>query len=460
MLQIHIETLGCKINHYESACIYDNFFLKGFVKAETIDSADIIIINTCTVTNRSDFKSRNLINKAKAVKQKNHSVKIIVTGCYSQRNKEEVMASGYVDLVVDNNQKEKIVEYKHLINNIPNPINEQQQTNYQSDAKNQIPKFQEIESFIEFSELNMNIMSERSRAFLKIQDGCDFKCSYCAVPFARGKPRSRSLKSILDQVDKFLSYGYEELVLSGVNLGLYSSEGYDLSDLLQKLSEYKNNKNEIKRIRLGSLEPQLFTEKLCQTLKDIEKICPHFHIPLQTGSDELLQLHNRGYTVEDFIKVVDSLQKIKPNSAVGLDVIVGLPNETEELFEKTFNLLKNMEFTYLHVFIYSKRKGTLAASMKGQIHGTIAKERSKWLLDLSMEKKNEFINKLIEEQVGLNAVQESYDLESRLWRGTSDRYLKVYSQNADDGQQDKHKLLKFLPKSRYLDGVLCEKYLY
>ena len=537
MPSIYVETLGCKINQYESACVLESFLQNGFQRSNDIKTADIIVINTCTVTNRSDYKSRNLIKKAENLKELNQAVKIIVTGCYSQRNKDEVISSGLVDLIVDNNQKDKIfslvTSYKLQEISPPPPL--LQSHNPYRDIQGKIDnllmggrmkdtsvlsshsisqseigttrgmQWVEAECFKEFSDLNTSSMGDRSRAFLKIQDGCDFYCSYCAVPFARGKPRSRSVDSTLKQVEYFSSTGYEEIVLSGVNLGLYSSDGHDLADLLYKLSEF----DDLKRIRLSSLEPQLLTDKLLQAIDEIPKICRHFHIPLQSGSNELLKIHNRKYTVEDVERVVSKLQitnylslaqgvksQILPPptppinvggaslpinvgegqkvSAIGFDVIVGLPGETEELFEETYKFLEKLDFTYLHVFIYSKRKGTIAASMKGQVNGKIAKERSKRLLELSQNKKKVFFEKLIENQIPLFAQKEGYDKEKKMWYGTSDRYVKVYVRVTSYKLQDKSYKIqdtrlpsisqseigttkKLLPKSIFFDGVLCEE---
>jgi threonylcarbamoyladenosine tRNA methylthiotransferase MtaB len=397
MPNIFIETLGCKINQYESACILDEYLQAGYQKADDINNADIIIINTCTVTNRTDYKSRYLINKAKQAKIKKNA-KIIVTGCYSQRNREEIEALGFVDLIVDNNSKD---------------IN-----------------------------MNTTSMDERSRAYLKIQDGCDFFCSYCAVPYARGKPRDRSLESIIKQVKILLDNGYEELVLSGINLGLFK----DLHGLLYELAKY----DKLKRIRLSSIEPQLFTEKLLKAIGYIDKICPHFHIPLQSGSDTLLKLHGRKYTTTQFLNIVERLQQLKPYTALGFDVIVGLPHETDELFQETYQLLKNLDLTYLHVFIYSKRKGTPAATMPNQVHGTAAKERSKQLIELGKIKKKAYIATLINNHIPLYATPETYNEKKKLWHGTSDRYVKAYF------KVETPYMVSLLPQHHYLDGVYCE----
>jgi len=444
MFSIFVETLGCKINQYESACMVDDFLARGFIVSDSMVKADIIIINTCTVTNRTDYKSRHLINKARKIKQINNEVKILVTGCYSQRNRDEIMQTGQIDLIVDNNSKNRIFEYLNKL--------------YTREFDT--CHFAEAKDFEDFSEMNMQRMRGYNRAFLKIQDGCDFFCSYCAVPFARGKPRSRSFESIIFQVKKLLSAGYNEIVLSGVNLGLFNFEEFDLADLLYKLSEF----HDLKKIRLSSIEPQLFSDKLLDAIQSIEKVCPHFHIPLQTGSDYLLKTHQRKYTVSKFLEILQKLFMAKPFAAIGLDLIVGLPFETDALFDETYELLRSIDFAYLHVFVYSKRKGTSAASMKGQVHGSIAKERSERLLKLSLQKKTSFIETLVKNQVFLYASKESYDDLQKMWYGTSDRYVKVFFQSVhfpfDQNDRDSDMSMKILlPKSHMRDGVFCEEVL-
>jgi len=353
-------------------------------------------------------------------------VKIVVTGCYGQYNRDELLASGMVDLIVDNNDKNRIFEY----------INSDKEIG-----------FNKADEFIDFTEMNMNSVNERSRAFLKIQDGCDFKCTYCIVPSVRGKPRSRSFDSVLEQVERFLSAGYEEIVFGGINLGLY--EGLD--KFLYALAKY----DKLKRIRLSSIEPQLFTDRLLSAIGDIDKVCPHIHIPLQVGSDYLLRLHGRKYMVTQFMELIDRLQAIKPHCAFGFDVIVGLPEETDELFQETYDLLKGIDFAYLHVFVYSKRKGTEAAKMKQQVHGSVAKERSNKLLALELIKRDRYMRRLIDEKVVLYAVPEAFDEKSGMYSGTTDRYVKARFEVGGLRFKDKE-VLPLRPIKSINDGVYCE----
>ena len=430
MPNIYIETLGCKTNQYESSYIIDNFIENGYNVTDDIKTADIIVINTCSVTNRTDYKSRYLINKAREIKEKNPSIKVAITGCYSQKNKNELLKSGFIDLIADNNSKHKIYEYLH-----------------QPEAKIVDFEFLEAEYFTDFPDMEIMQIPNRNRATIKIQDGCDFDCTYCIVPSVRGNPRNRSYQKIESQLQILLENGYQEIILAGINLGLFP----DLPNLLYKLADFQR----LQSIRLSSIEPNLFSEQLLQAIKKIDKICPHFHIPLQSGSDTILKKHKRRYSIATFTSLIKTLHEITLYPAIGFDIIVGLPGESDELFEETFSLLKNLDFTYLHVFIYSKRKGTPASLMDSQIHGSIAKERSRKLLDLSNHKKKEYIIKLISYQVELLTIIEGFDQKTKLYYGTSNRYIKCYFREFSAASYS-HKSIFLYPKKLYSDGVLCE----
>jgi threonylcarbamoyladenosine tRNA methylthiotransferase MtaB len=272
------------------------------------------------------------------------------------------------------------------------------------------------------------------------------KCSYCAVPGVRGRSRSRSVKNIFKQVELLVENGYIEIVLGGINLGLYS-ETLDLPDLILELSKY----DRLKHIRLSSIEPQLFTEKLLMVIGSIDKICPHFHIPLQSGSDYLLKRHGRNYDTKLFIDLIHKLQELKPDCAFSFDVIVGLPGETDEHFLHTYNFLKSIDLAYLHVFIYSKRPNTPATIMKDQVHGKITKYRSKQLLELSEQKKEMYISKLINNDYKLTAHIESAT-SNDMYTGMTDRGIMAYF-----SQPTKHNgQVRLIPKKLYKDGIYCE----
>jgi len=424
--KISAATFGCKVNQYETSCILDDFVSNEFQIVDFNKQADIYIINTCTVTNRTDYKSRNAIRKALKEKEKNPEIKVIVTGCYSQRNYEEIKKLGDVDLIIDNNKKGKVLECINRINAF---------------------KFQEISAATEFEEISTNSMIDRTRAFIKIQDGCDYYCSFCAVPYARGHSRSRKKANVLSQIKKLLKNGYKEFVLGGINLGLYGREKpekYFLSDLLDDIEKI----NGVELIRLSSIEPQLFTDDLLQFLQRSKKICPHLHIPLQVGCDELLNKMNRKYTTEEFSDLIKKLHQTIPDLAIGLDVITGLPGESDELFSRTEKFLSELDFAYLHVFSYSKRPGTKAAEMKDQINGKKIKERSNQLIQLSKKKTGKYVDKILNKNMMLSGIIENR--ENCYWTALSGHYIRIYLKN---NEELKGKYLKFKSVKKIFDGI-------
>ncbi|MCK4311576.1 MAG: tRNA (N(6)-L-threonylcarbamoyladenosine(37)-C(2))-methylthiotransferase MtaB [Candidatus Cloacimonetes bacterium] len=432
-------TFGCKVNQYETACIVDDFINAGYQVVDYNEPADVYIINSCTVTNRTDYKSRNAIRKAIKRKEVNPSVKIVVTGCYAQRSYEEIKELGNIDLIIDNNSKGKILE---CINRMPRC------NNWCVDANLDAFHFQDISKVTGFEELFTTSMIDRTRAFIKIQDGCDYFCAYCAVPFGRGNPRSREKENVLLQIEKLVENGYKEFVLGGINLGLYSRENkkdkYYLSHLLWDIEAIKG----VKLIRLSSIEPQLFDDDLLDFFKESKKLCPHFHIPLQVGCDELLTKMGRKYSTADFREVIREIKQILPDVAIGIDVIVGLPGEKDDLFSKTHNFLTSLDFTYIHVFPYSKRPGTKAEKMNGHIHGKIIRERSKKLIELSRDKLQEYLDYIVKNNVGLRGIIEKKT--KNYWTSLSDHYIRIYLKR---NEFLKKKYLHFFPACKKFDGI-------
>lgn len=422
-------TFGCKVNQYETSCILDEFVQQGYKIIDFSESADVYVINSCTVTNRTDYKSRNALRKALKQKEKNSNIKVVITGCYSQRNRAEILKIGNVDLIVDNNEKSKIYA---LIENNKNLSGLQ-------NLKGSNPNI--------FDELSTTQMIDHSRAFIKVQDGCDYYCAYCAVAYARGTSRSRDKENVLDQIKILTTKGYREFVLGGINLGLYGREKKDhyfLADLLIDIEKI----NDVKLIRLSSIEPQLFTEDLLEYFKNSKKICPHFHIPLQVGSDELLQKMGRKYTTAEFSKTIRRLKNIFPDCAIGIDVIAGLPGETEELFQETFSYLQSLDFTYLHVFSYSSRPGTRAAEMPNQINGKIINHRSNILTQLSQQKTEIYISQILNSKIELRGVIEQK--KDKFWTALSDHFIRIYLKSEIDIRK---KYLHFFPVKKRFDGV-------
>ena len=334
-------TLGCKVNQYETNAMAQKFLEKGYQvieenKEDSEENPDVCIINTCTVTNMSDRKSRQMLRR---MKEKNPDTIVVAVGCYAQVAKEELLKIPEIDLVLGNNEKVEIIKYieDYLEENI---------------------KRLEIEDVMqskEFSDFGDITFSEKTRAVIKIQDGCDRFCSYCIIPYARGRVRSRKPQSIISEISKIAEKGIKEVVITGIHIASYGKdfkEDYKLIDLLEEI----NKINKIERIRLGSIEPLLITEEFVERIKRLEKICHHFHLSLQSGCDETLKRMNRRYTTEQFQHIVELLRKSYNDVNLTTDIIVGFPGETEEEFNKTYEFLKNIKFYKMHVFKYSPRK--------------------------------------------------------------------------------------------------------
>ena len=419
--RIAIATLGCKVNTYESATIVESF--EGSEVVDFSQDADIYIINTCTVTNRSDYKSRNLIRKALKKKELNPKIKIIVTGCFAQRSPDEIAEMGEIDFIIDNQAKLDIAEI----------------------VSGRDYAFADIMQAKDFAYRPLTSMLTHTRAYLKIQDGCDFYCSYCAIPYGRGHSRSARFEDVIAQANIFAKQGYKEIVLGGVNIGLYSSvaqdavpaksspvvadsvpptpqailQPQDLASVVQALA----NIPKLQLIRISSIEPQLFSTELIQKLSQIDKLCPHFHIALQSGSDAVLQAMCRKYTAALVRDMVNEILSLFPDAAIGFDVICGFPSETDALFEQTFNFLSSLPISYLHVFSYSKRKGTPAATMPNQINGKIKTQRVRQLTSLSLTKKEEYARLLKKQNPLIRGVVELSENGSS--ESLSDHYLRI-----------------------------------
>ncbi|PKN73023.1 MAG: tRNA (N(6)-L-threonylcarbamoyladenosine(37)-C(2))-methylthiotransferase MtaB [Candidatus Cloacimonetes bacterium HGW-Cloacimonetes-3] len=395
--RIATRTLGCKTNQAESAIILDQF-PKGAVELVDWDSeADIYLINTCTVTNRTDYKSRYHIRQALVRKVVNPNVKIIVTGCYAQRSKDEIALLGEVDYIVDNQQKLNIATLLATHNH----------------------SFTDIMQATNFSYQPVTNMQGHTRAFQKIQDGCDFYCAYCAVPYARGHNRSATMEQVLEQARLFVQNGFKEIVLGGVNLGLYKDEAHTLAHVVTAMAQIEG----LELIRLSSIEPQLFTQQLIDQLRTIDKVCPHFHIPLQSGSDTVLKRMGRRYDTALVQALVSNVLMAFPDAAIGFDVITGFPGESEAEHNNTYQFLSSLPLAYLHVFSYSKRKGTPADKMPNQVPKDVKHTRTNQLTALSEQMETAYRQKLIADKVLLRGVVEaSPNGESEF---LSDHYIRV-----------------------------------
>ena len=335
----------------------EQFIKKGYKIKEFNEKADIYIINTCTVTNMADRKSRQMLRRVKEI---NKDALVVATGCYAQVAKEELEKIPEIDLIYGTNEKNKIAEF--LLGTFPSGVSG---TNGVSGTFGKLDngKVTDVMYQKEFLDFGTTSYTEKTRAVVKVQDGCDRFCSYCIIPYARGHVRSRKIESIVEEVKVIANKGIKEVVITGIHVASYGKdfkEDIGLIDLLEEINKIE----EIERIRLSSIEPTIITEEFLERLTKLEKICDHFHLSLQSGCDETLKRMNRRYTTEEFKKCTKLLRKAYPNVALTTDIIVGFPGETDEEFEKTYQFLKNINFYMMHIFKYSPRKGTKAANMR------------------------------------------------------------------------------------------------
>ena len=398
-------TLGCKVNQYETNAMSQKLIENGYKVVEHTQKADIYIINTCTVTNMSDRKSRQMIRRAKEM---NPKAFIIAVGCYVQVSKEEVEKIEEIDLALGNEEKVNIVDYC-------NKLLEEKDSEKQS-------AMEDVMQAKEFSEFGETSYTEKTRAVIKVQDGCDRFCSYCIIPYARGRVRSRKPEHIIKEIENIAKQGIKEVVITGIHIASYGKDfrnGYKLIDLLEEINQIEG----IERIRLGSIEPLLITEEFVQRLTKLEKICEHFHLSLQSGCDETLKRMNRRYTIEQFTEIVERLRVAYSNVNLTTDIIVGFPGETEEEFNKTYKFLENIKFYKMHIFKYSQRKGTKAAEMPEQISPEEKEKRSKKLIELSDKNEEEYNKKYIGKTVEVLWEEE----KQGTYKGHTKNYVLVES---------------------------------
>ncbi len=418
---VRFVTLGCKVNQYETNAMAQKFLEKGYQIIEEITpenediKPDICIINTCTVTNMSDRKSRQMLRR---MKEKNPATIVIAVGCYAQVAKEELSKIPEIDLVLGNNEKVEIVKHveEYINNNIDNV------------------ELDDVMYSKEFSDFGDVTYTEKTRAVIKIQDGCDRFCSYCIIPYARGRVRSRKPESIISEITQIASKGIKEVVITGIHIASYGKDfvmskdsklaNYRLINLLEEINEIQG----IQRIRLGSIEPLLITEEFVERLKKLEKICHHFHLSLQSGCDETLKRMNRRYTTEQFKEIVRLLRNAYSDVNLTTDVIVGFPGETDEEFNKTYQFLKEIKFYKMHVFKYSPRKGTKAAGMPNQISGDIKEERSRKLIELSDKNEIEYNKSYIGKNVEVLFEEE----KNGIYKGHTQNYIIVYCKSNEN----------------------------
>lgn len=395
--RVALHTLGCRLNSSETGSIAQGFKERGYDIVEFGEPADVVFINTCTVTDAADSTCRNLIRKAHSTSPEG---KIVVAGCYAQMEPEKIAGMQGVDLVLGNSEKYKVFDY------------------LDEEGENQI----HVDKSWEFFGAATTTADSHTRAFLKIQDGCNYVCSFCIIPFARGRSRAISISDAVLEAKKLVSNGFKEIVLTGVNIGEYEqSSGEKLHDLVASLLAIDG----LLRFRLSSVEPNTITDELIEVLKSSPKVQDHFHLPLQSGDDEILSAMRRKYTVSDYKRVINKLMAAFPNAGIGADMIVGFPGETREQFENTFNLARELPLTHFHVFPYSKRKNTTAAKIENQIHHAEKKSRVKSLIMFGDAKLNLFT----EDQVG-KRTKVLFERRNKhgLFEGYSSNYIRVQVQ--------------------------------
>ena len=405
MKKAALHNLGCKVNAYETEAMQHLLEDAGYEIVPFTETADVYVINTCSVTNMADRKSRQMLHKAK----KNNPESIVVaTGCYVQTKEQEAIEDLAIDIIIGNNRKHELVE---LINDYIKAHDKSMDAVLDINDGNQ-----------DYEELYIEKTAEHTRAFIKVQDGCNQFCSYCIIPYARGRVRSRNAENVVEEVKRLASNGFKEVVLTGIHLSSYGVDcGDNLLNLIKKVHEVEG----IERIRLGSLEPRLITEEFTKELSTLKKICPHFHLSLQSGCDETLKRMNRKYTSAEYKNGCNILRKYFKHPAITTDVIVGFPGETDEEFKTTKAFLEDIHFYEMHIFKYSKRQGTRAAVMANQIPEPVKTKRSAILFDIEKKMSDEFRKYyvgstqevLFEEQVQIDGIE--------YYVGYTKEYVKV-----------------------------------
>lgn len=396
MKKFNIHTMGCKSNQFESAIIEENLIEHGYKKVQNIEDADIYILNSCSVTHKSDNEAMYLLRSAK---HKNPNILTITTGCMAQIEKEELLKNDFIDFVIGNDEKLHLYDY----------INSDERFSANDILKQ--TEFNKVELFD----------TTKTRASLKIQDGCDNRCTYCIIWKARGKSRSADSEFIVNQINNFAKHGFKEVMLTGIHIGQWGKEfGLSLLDLLKEIEE----KTTIERYRLGSLNPPEITDEMLEFLKTSKKFCPHFHLSLQSANDKTLRSMNRFYKTEDYLKLIEKINETFENPFLGSDVIAGFAGETEGDFEITRKNLLSSGLTQIHTFPYSKRKGTIGAEMENQVPDDVKNSRATIIKEISKEKLNKFIEKNIGKTLEV-LIEKHPDKHSQNLKGMTRNYLTV-----------------------------------
>ena len=411
--KVALHNLGCKVNAYEVEAMQQLLENAGYETVPFEEGADVYVINTCTVTNIADRKSRQMLHKAKKM---NPDAIVVATGCYAQADTEKLKEDTAVDLILGNNQKTQIVEALE---------------EYEKEHAKQVQVI-EINHTKEYEELSISSTAEHVRAYIKVQDGCNQFCTYCIIPFARGRVRSRKIEEVLSEVETLAAKGYKEVVLTGIHLSSYGvdfpkEERESLLSLIQAVSRVEG----ISRIRLGSLEPRIITEEFLEGIVKTGKVCPHFHLSLQSGCNKTLKNMNSRYSAQEYAEKCELIRKFYPAPALTTDVIVGFPQETEEDFEESYEFVKKIHFYETHIFKYSRRHGTKAASMDGQLTEAAKAQRSDRMLELHEIRAREYEEAMIGKKMEL-LLEEEIEIDGRPWYvGHSREYVRAVISKTD-----------------------------
>lgn len=408
MKKVALHNLGCKVNAYETEAMQEMLEKNGYEIVPFKEGADIYIINTCTVTNMADRKSRQMLHRAKKM---NPNALVVATGCYVQAKENSGEVDECIDVIIGNNKKKDLIEI--LEQHIQKAVIDINHTK-------------------EYEEMHLSKTAEHTRAYIKVQDGCNQFCTYCIIPFARGRVRSRAKEDVIREVTDLANNGYKEVVLTGIHLSSYGVdlEGEDLLSLILAVNDVAG----IERIRLGSLEPRIITEEFAKTIAGLTKMCPHFHLSLQSGCDETLRRMNRRYTSEEYYEKCQLLRKYFDNPALTTDIIVGFPGETEEEFEKSKAFVDKVDFYETHVFKYSKRQGTKAAVMENQVPEQIKTQRSNILLELDAKKREKYESNFVGKDVEV-LMEESVQINGETFQiGHTKEYVKIALQTEENLQ--------------------------
>lgn len=427
MKSVALHNLGCKVNSYETEVMQQKLVEKGYFIVPFDTKADIYIVNTCTVTNIADRKSRQMLHRAK---QLNPEAVVVAVGCYVQTGQESLMKDNSVDLCIGNNRKRDIAEIlEEYFRRQGEEAGEKPSCSRTEEKTLGNTTILDIAHTLEYEEAQLAGTAEHTRVYIKIQDGCNQFCSYCAIPYARGRVRSRRLSDILAEVQALTKAGYREIVLTGIHISSYGIDfedrAYDGSSRLTELVEALHEVPGIQRIRLSSLEPRVVTKETARRLAALPKVCPHFHLSLQSGCDATLRRMNRHYTTGEYYTSVEYLRSAFERPAITTDVIVGFPGETEAEFRQTKEFLEKVGFYEMHIFKYSRRGGTSAADMPGQVSEQIKRQRSNELLAMEKEQSKSFRRAYIDREAEV-LLEETVEVGGELWRvGHTKDYVKV-----------------------------------